>query len=109
MGACVAIIANVVECYSDIFKLDKVSRRPKVDRRANSMTQPWFRVVQGMVWLSIATNCLLMGYSSDQLAQLVPSAHYPKASAAGHGCSVWLLVALEHAAGLLALLVTFAL
>jgi len=109
-GACVAIAANVVECYSDIFKLEKVSRRPKVDRRANSMTKPWFRVLQGMVWLSIATNCLLMGFSSHQLAQLVPAAHYAKASVACQGgCSVWFLVALEHAAGLLALLVTFAL
>jgi len=108
-GACVAIVANVIECYSDLFKLEMVSRRPKVDRRANSMTQTWFRVLQGMAWLSIATNVLLMGVSSGQLALLVPAAHHPEASDAGQpGCAMWFLVALEHAACLLALLITLA-
>ena len=32
----------------------------------------WFYVMQGMVLIAILTNCLILGFSSEQLMQWLP-------------------------------------
>ena len=32
----------------------------------------WFEVMQGMVLLAVLTNCLILGFSSEQLVQWLP-------------------------------------
>jgi hypothetical protein len=33
----------------------------------------WFEVMQGMVLLAVLTNCLILGFSSEQLMQWLPT------------------------------------
>ena len=37
----------------------------------------WFEVMQGMVLLAVLTNCLILGFSSEQLVQWLPWLYSP--------------------------------
>jgi len=63
-----------IEARSDMFKLLFLCRRPIV-RRAKSIGV-WFKVLTAMMVLSMATNCFLIGFSSEQLATWVPEMYY---------------------------------
>eukprot|EP00795_Rhopilema_esculentum_P008383 gene8383-14358_t len=63
-----------IEARSDMFKLMFLCRKPIV-RRANSIGV-WFKVLTIMMVLSMATNCFLIGFSSEQLATWVPDMYY---------------------------------
>lgn len=59
-----------LEARSDLFKLLFICRRPVVRRARNIGV--WFKVLSVMMVLSMATNCFLIGFSSEQLATWVP-------------------------------------
>eukprot|EP00794_Sanderia_malayensis_P011886 gene11886-13118_t len=59
-----------LEARSDVFKLLFICRRPIVRRAKNIGV--WFKVLSVMMVVSMATNCFLIGFSSEQLAVWVP-------------------------------------
>ena len=43
----------------------------------------WFEVMQGVVLLAVLTNCLILGFSSEQLMQWLPSLYSRDPSSGG--------------------------
>jgi len=60
-----------VESRSDLFKSTRVLRRP-LPARASNIPRAWLFVLNAVAFLSILTNCLIVGLSSEQL-----HAHFP--------------------------------
>ena len=60
-----------VEMRSDIHKLTNLCRKPLIGERIQNLGV-WKRILQFMVWFSCLTNCLLFGFTSDQMMQYMP-------------------------------------
>ena len=70
LAAPLSVVCNVLELYSDTFKLTHVTRRPVVHRITNIGV--WSILVKGMVLLSIFTNLYIFCYTSEQLLNYAP-------------------------------------
>ena len=66
-----SLFCNFVEIRSDMFKLLFISRKPSCERRATIGV--WYQVQLGLAWASILTNCLIFGFSSEQMVSWFPS------------------------------------
>jgi hypothetical protein len=64
------LVSVWIEIRSDMFKLTKVFQKPS-DERVSGIGM-WKDLLTGMVWLSCLTNCLLFGFTSDQMLHYVP-------------------------------------
>ena len=66
-----AMLVSVwIEIRSDMFKLTKVFQKPSNERISG--IGMWKDLLTGMVWLSCLTNCLLFGFTSDQMLHYLP-------------------------------------
>jgi anoctamin-10 len=65
-----SLICNIVEFRSDIFKVVFLARKPPCERRAHIGV--WADVQVAMAWISILTNCLIFGFSSEQMVAWFP-------------------------------------
>jgi hypothetical protein len=69
--ASVAMCVSVwIEIRSGLFRFTRLYQKP-VDERTSSIGM-WKDLLRGMVWSSCLTNCLLFGFTSDQMLQYVP-------------------------------------
>jgi anoctamin-10 len=71
LASLVALVANWVEIRSDCFKLAKVCRRPR-SLRADGIGV-WRTLLSCIVWTSALTNCLIVGFTSDQMKEIFPA------------------------------------
>ena len=71
LAAPLSVICNILELYSDIFKLTFITRRPKVHRVTNIGV--WSFLVKGIVLLSIFTNLYIFCFTSEQLMTYAPN------------------------------------
>jgi len=69
-GLC-SLIFNSLECVSDFFKLKTSFRRP-VPLNADGIGS-WKYVLNTMCYLCVITNIVLISFSSDQIAHIMPS------------------------------------
>eukprot|EP00560_Eucampia_antarctica_P003750 CAMPEP_0197832480 /NCGR_PEP_ID=MMETSP1437-20131217/14974_1 /TAXON_ID=49252 ORGANISM="Eucampia antarctica, Strain CCMP1452" /NCGR_SAMPLE_ID=MMETSP1437 /ASSEMBLY_ACC=CAM_ASM_001096 /LENGTH=734 /DNA_ID=CAMNT_0043435879 /DNA_START=77 /DNA_END=2281 /DNA_ORIENTATION=- len=69
-AAFVAMLANVIEVKSDLLKLTLVCRRPRPVRTDDIGT--WKMFLNGIIWLSALTNCLIFAFTSKQMTQFLP-------------------------------------
>ncbi len=80
-----------VEARSDLFKLLYAYRRP-IPRRTRDIGV-WYNVMQVMVFIGILSNCVILGFTSEQLMQWLPSlfdrAEGDQVMAVGSGRWVW--------------------
>jgi hypothetical protein len=74
LASLIAIVANLVEIRADCFKLTRVCQRPRPMRTDGCGM--WNTLVSSIIWLSALTNCLIFGFTSDQLMQYLPSFYY---------------------------------
>lgn len=67
------IMAGAVwmEIRSDIYKLTYLCQKPLAIERIYTIGV-WKRILQVMVWCSCLTNCLLFGFTSDQMMHYMP-------------------------------------
>ncbi|KAK3710543.1 hypothetical protein QZH41_009363 [Actinostola sp. cb2023] len=70
LAAAVSIVFLFVETRSDLFKLLYVYQKPLVKRV--SSIGVWYNVLYLMMLLSMLTNSLIVGFSSEQLASWCP-------------------------------------
>lgn len=70
LAGAVSILFLFIEGRADLFKLLYMYQRPKVRRVANIGV--WFNVLYCMMVLSMLTNSLIVGFSSEQLAVWCP-------------------------------------
>lgn len=63
--------AVFIEIRSDCYKLTRVCQKP-IDERVASIGM-WAELLQAMVWFSCLTNCLLFGFTSDQMMHYIPT------------------------------------
>jgi anoctamin-8 len=71
LASVLAVAANLVEVRSDALKLAHVTRKPRAIR-ASSIGM-WRSLIGGVVWLSALSNCLIFGFTSQQMMQWLPS------------------------------------
>jgi len=109
LASMVSIISLMIEIRNDAFKLSRVCLRP-VPRRTSTLGV-WSTLLKCIVWMSALTNCLLAGYTSDQLVQYMPKfyIHDRSGYTTFEHDKGWLLVfiifALEHGLILAGLLI----
>ncbi|KAL5463709.1 hypothetical protein EMCRGX_G032634 [Ephydatia muelleri] len=70
-GAAITLVFLYIEVRSDLFKLIHSNRRP-LPMRANSIGV-WYTVLQIIAFIAILTNCAIVGFSSQQLKEWMPS------------------------------------
>jgi anoctamin-10 len=70
LASLVSIAANWVEIRADCFKLAVLFQRPVVYR--SSGLGMWKTLMASVIWMSALTNCLLFGFTSDQMMHYVP-------------------------------------
>jgi anoctamin-10 len=63
LASTIAVIFIYFESRSDIYKLEKLSRRPVAHKTNNIGT--WIYVLEFLAFLSIFTNIILFTYASD--------------------------------------------
>jgi Calcium-activated chloride channel len=71
LASLVSVAANYVEIRSDLFKLSYLDQRPFPTR--SSDLGIWRSLLSCLVWMSALTNCLLAGFTSDQLMHYLPT------------------------------------
>jgi anoctamin-10 len=70
--ASVAMCSSVwIEIRSGLFRFTRLYQKP-LDERISSVGM-WKDLLRGMVWFSCLTNCLLFGFTSDQMLHYLPS------------------------------------
>ncbi|KAG7360657.1 calcium-activated chloride channel-domain containing protein [Nitzschia inconspicua] len=70
--ASVAMCVSVwIEIRSGLFRFTKLYQKP-LGERISSIGM-WKDLLKSMVWFSCLTNCLLFGFTSDQMLQYLPS------------------------------------
>ena len=74
LASLIAIVANLIEVRADCFKLTHVCQRPR-PMHTDSCGM-WNTLVSCILWLSALTNCLIFGFTSDQLMQYLPQFYY---------------------------------
>lgn len=70
LASLVSIVANWVEIRADCFKLAVLCQRPVVYR--SSGLGMWKNLMASVIWMSALTNCLLFGFTSDQMMHYIP-------------------------------------
>jgi len=70
MASLVMSVALAIELRSDCFKLTYLCQKPKGEQVSG--IGMWKRLLQCMVWFSCLTNCLLFGFTSDQMLHYMP-------------------------------------
>ena len=70
LASFISTIFIYFEARLDIFKLEKVMKRPRVKKAYNIGS--WIWVLEFMAFTSIFTNIILFTYASDQLDHLLP-------------------------------------
>jgi hypothetical protein len=60
-----------MEIRSDCYKLTYLCQKPAGERVSD--IGMWKSLLQGMVWFSCLTNCLLFGFTSDQMMHYMPN------------------------------------
>jgi hypothetical protein len=88
MASLISVVMIYFESRSDLFKLEKLVRRPRV-KKAYSIGS-WIYVLEFMAVTSIFTNIILFTYASDQIEHLLP---FMKGSQAG---GVLTIFTIEH-------------
>jgi anoctamin-10 len=71
LASILSIVANWVETRSDCFKMANLCRRP-VPIRTSGLGM-WRDLMACVLWMSALTNCLIVGFTSDQLMHYLPS------------------------------------
>ena len=71
LAAPLSLICNVLELYSDTFKLTAISQRPLVHRAETIGV--WSLLIKGIVLLSVFTNLYIFCFTSEQLMTFIPS------------------------------------
>ena len=71
LASLIAIVANWIEVRTDAFKLATVCRRPFCFRATG--LGMWKTLTACIIWMSALTNCLIAGFTSDQLMHYLPS------------------------------------
>jgi anoctamin-10 len=66
----VMFISIWVEIRSDCYKLSFLCQKPSGERISD--IGMWKRVLEFMVWFSCLTNCMLFGFTSDQMMHYLP-------------------------------------
>lgn len=62
--------AILIEIRSDIYKLTYLCQKPAGDQVSD--IGMWKKLLKFMVWFSCLTNCLLFGFTSDQMMHYMP-------------------------------------
>lgn len=70
LASFISVIFIYFESRSDLFKLEKLMRRPKVHKTYNIGS--WIYVLEFMAFTSIFTNLILFTYASEQIDHLLP-------------------------------------
>ncbi|GAX16666.1 hypothetical protein FisN_23Lh202 [Fistulifera solaris] len=70
LASLVSIAANLIEMRADCYRMAFLCQRPP-SNRSQGMGM-WRDLISAIVWMSALTNCLLMGFSSDQLMHYLP-------------------------------------
>ena len=70
LASFISTIFIYFEARTDIFRLEKVLKRPRVKKTYN--VGSWIYVLEFMAFTSIFTNIILFTYASDQLDHLLP-------------------------------------
>ena len=100
LASLLAILANWVEIRTDALKIARLVRRPDIHRSAG--LGMWRHLIAILVWMSALTNCLIAGFTSDQLMQLWPSFYLRNETGytdMGHErgwIAIFLIFGLEH-------------
>jgi len=71
LGAAFSLVFNIIEMYSDKYKLQKLLQRP-FPYYAFSIG-PWLYVVNIMCLLSVYSNICLFAFSSNQITKIFPT------------------------------------
>eukprot|EP00934_Nitzschia_sp_Nitz4_P001951 Nitzschia sp. Nitz4//scaffold78_size91513//55130//57271//NITZ4_004933-RA/size91513-processed-gene-0.93-mRNA-1//-1//CDS//3329558142//1951//frame0 len=72
MASLVMSLAVWVEIRSDMYKLAHLCQKPLIRDRVQDIGV-WKQILQFMVWFSCLTNCLLFGFTSDQMMHYLPN------------------------------------
>jgi hypothetical protein len=70
LASLISIAANLIEMRADCYRMAFLCQRPP-SNRSQGMGM-WRDLIGAIVWMSALTNCLLMGFSSDQLMHYLP-------------------------------------
>ena len=71
-ASAIAFACNLVEFYSDLFKVSFLCRRARELRTAHGIGM-WRHLLYVLMVASIFTNAVLFAFASDQMAMLLPS------------------------------------
>jgi anoctamin-10 len=71
LASLVMCAAVWIEIRSDCYKLTYLCQKPVAERVPG--IRMWKSLLQCMVWFSCLTNCLLFGFTSDQMMHYMPS------------------------------------
>ena len=71
LASLVSIAANWVEIRSDCYKVAHLCQRP-IPYRTSGLGM-WRDLMACVIWMSALTNCLIAGFTSDQLMHYLPS------------------------------------
>jgi len=71
LAAALASLSCFVEIRTDAIKISHVTRKPVPARVASIGI--WNQLISVIIWFSCLTNCLIVCFSTDQLAQWMPS------------------------------------
>ena len=77
LASLISILANWVEVRSDALKL-AFCQRPITHRAAG--LGMWRTLFSCLIWMSALTNCLIVGYTSDQLVHYIPRLYIGEAT-----------------------------
>ena len=71
LASLIGMFANWVELRTDAIKLARLCRRPDIHRATG--IGMWRTLITSVISMSALTNCLITGFTSDQLMQYLPS------------------------------------
>jgi len=109
LASLIALGANWIEIRSDSFKLARVCRRPR-SYRVDGIGI-WNTLLSCIVWMSALTNCLIVGFSSDQMMQVFPNFYMQDRAGDTHlvhdkgWIAVFVIFGLEHLMIIIGLLI----
>eukprot|EP00980_Cylindrotheca_fusiformis_P024292 scaffold11725_cov116-Cylindrotheca_fusiformis.AAC.1 len=98
LASLVMFVALMIEIRSDCYKLTYLCQKPAGEEVAN--IGMWKNLLQFMVWFCCLTNCLLFGFTSDQMMHYMPNFYFRDEAGDTH---------MVHDKGWIAILVIFAL
>jgi hypothetical protein len=98
LASLVMFVAILIEIRSDCYKLTYLCQKPAGDQTSD--IGMWKTLLWFMVWFSCLTNCLLFGFTSDQMMHYVPVLYMRDDTGTTH---------MVHDKGWIAILIIFAL